>query len=813
LSKSLHLGVPLAYPAGMWFGAGFALWAGRKRGNIPGMSAAWIFTLIAARATRLLARVGLPVAAVLMLASCGQAWNNPYLSSEKGQNTLYSSFVERPKHLDPAVSFTSDESQFTYQVYEMAVQYHYLKRPYELMPQLAESVPVPQLYDKTGKRLPDDASPSDVAYTIYEVKVRKGVQFAPHPAFVPENRKLTQKEIDAAYRLSDFSRTGTRELTADDFVYQIKRLAHPRVDSPILSLMGDYIVGLDAFSKLLKTEDDKLVAAQGKGAWLDLRKFDFEGAKVIDRYTYQVKITGLYPQFIYWMAMPFFTAIPYEAEQFYAQKGLADHNITLDWYPVGTGPYQLVENNPNARMTLVRNPNFRGETYPADGEAGDEDKGLLADAGQKLPFIDRVVFTREKEGIPLWNKFLQGYYDMGGITNDSFDQAVRIETGGGAMLTGDMEKRGVQLRTTTTGLTYYLGFNQTDSVVGKGKTPEEQARNRKLRQAVSVVFDWDEYITIFLNGRGVPAQGPIPPGMFGFSEGKDGINPVVYDWDGRKAVRKPIEAAKKLLAEAGYPNGRDAKTGAPLVLYLDSTLSGPSGKATLDWYRKQLAKLDVQLEIRTTDWNRYQEKIRKGNTQLFILGWDADYPDPENFFFLLYGPNSAVKSSGENKVNYENPEFDKLFEQMKAMQNTPERAAIIRKMLEILRQDAPWVFGFHPKSFNLFHGWMGNMKPNHFARGNIKYLTVQPAKRDALRQDWNPPIVGPLGFALFLLVLFALPAIRTWKLRETRSGKGGVGRVDDDERTRTIAEARAAGLIGSWGGATRTIGKPIGLKG
>ena len=167
---------------------------------------------------------------------------------------------------------------------------------------------------------------------------------------------------------------------------------------------------------------------------------------------------------------------------------------------------------------------------------------------------------------------------------------------------------------------------------------------RKLRQALSIAVDYDEFISIFLNGRGIPAQGPIPPGLFGHVEGVAGLNPYVYEARDGQVQRRSIEAARKLLAEAGYPNGRDARTGAPLVLYFDTMASGPDAKSRLDWMKKQLDKLNVQLVVRGTDYNRFQDKIRKGNAQLFEWGWNADYPDPENFLFLLYGPHKKVGS-------------------------------------------------------------------------------------------------------------------------------------------------------------------------
>ena len=204
----------------------------------------------------------------------------------------------------------------------------------------------------------------------------------------------------------------------------------------------------------------------------------------------------------------------------------------------------------------------------------------------------------------------------------------------------------------------------------------------------SIAVDYEEYISIFQNGRGIAAQSPLPPGIFGFRDGAAGINPVVYDWINGAPRRKPIEAAKKLLAEAGYPNGIDAKTGAPLVLYFDVTARGAEAKSILEWYQRQFEKINLQLQVRPTDYNRFQEKVRKGAVQLFYFGWNADYPDPENFMFLLNGPQSRAKTQGENAANYQNPAYDLLFERMKNMDNGPERQAVIDEMVRIAREDA-----------------------------------------------------------------------------------------------------------------------------
>jgi ABC-type transport system substrate-binding protein len=388
-----------------------------------------------------------------------------------------------------------------------------------------------------------------------------------------------------------------------------------------------------------------------------------------------------------------------------------------------------------------------------------------------MPFLDKAVYTREREAIPLWNKFLQGYYDLSGIGAETFDQAVRISLEGEAGLSPEMEARGIRLDATIAPSIFYLGANWLDPVIGGAQGGAAADRARKLRQALAIAVDWEEYLAIFANGRGVPSHSPLAPGIFGFREGRESINPVTHEWKDGKAHRRPIAAAQKLLAEAGYPDGRDAKTGQPLVLYLDTTTRGPGDKAQMDWWRKQFAKLSIQFEPRQTDWNRFQEKLRKGSTQLFMVGWSADYPDPENFMFLLHGPQSRARTQGENASNYANPEFDALFERMRNMPNGAERQRIIDRMNEIFRHDAPWIGGFHPKNFGLFHGWLGNAKVNEISGNNLKYLRVDAAKRAAMRREWNQPVVWPAILILVLLAVSIVPAVRTHLRRERMAAR------------------------------------------
>ena len=705
---------------------------------------------------------------LLSLAGCGPTpWNNPYPPEPSGSadNTFYGSFGERPKHLDPARSYSANESVFTGSIYEPPLQYHYLKRPYQLQPLTAVGLPQVTRLDAAGEPLPEDAPADQVARTVYTLHIQPGIRYQPHPALARNASgelvyaKLAADALEDAHALADFPLSGSRELIAADYVYQIKRLAHPALHSPILGLMSDYIVGLQDYADTLRSRWQALTRDGDEGVWLDLTALPLAGAEVIDRYHWRITLKGSYPQFRYWLAMPFFAPVPPEADRFYAQPGMRERNLSLDWYPIGTGPYMMVENNPNRRIVLQRNPNFHGERYPDSGEPGDAAAGLLADAGQPLPFIDRLVFTLEPETIPRWNKFLQGYYDNAGISSDSFDQAVTFSPTGETGLSEAMRAHDIKLLTTVDTTTFYTGFNMLDPVVGGYAEPQ-----RKLRQAIAIAVDQEEFTSIFLNGQGINAQGPIPPGIFGYMEGAQGINPQVYRYRNGRPQRRPLSDAKRLLAEAGYPDGRDPVSGKPLLLYLDLTASGPDDKARLDWWRKQLNKLGIDLVVRNTDYNRFIDKMRKGNAQLFFWGWGADYPDPENFLFLLYGPNGKVEHGGENAANYHNVGFDRLFTRMKQLPNGTERLAVIRQMLDLARRDSPWLWGFHRVSFSLEHAWVHNSKPNAMANNTYKYLRLDPLLRVRQRQAWNQPLIWPLAVAVVGGLLLLLPALisRLW---------------------------------------------------
>lgn len=700
----------------------------------------------------------------LTLSGCDTStWNNPHAIEDEQQKILYSTFSQRPKHLDPARSFSSDESNFIDQIYEPPLQYHYLKRPYELEPATLTKMPEVTFLDEDGNELPEDTEKP--AYSLYRFELKKGIMYQPHPSFAKNEDgsfvyDFQNKQESAPYQsLKDFTETGTQELTADDYLYQIKRLADPQRLAPLRGLLSQYILGMAEFSDWAKEKRTSM----GQYDWLDLRQKEMAGLEKIDDYHFTIKLKGKYPQFKYWLAFHFFAPVPWEVDRFYHLPGLPERNISLDWHPVGTGAYMMTENNPNAEIILSRNPNFREDFYPTEGAPGDKEAGLLADAGARLPFIDQYVFRLEKEAIPIWTKFLQGYYDRAGISSDSFDQAVNVQTDG-ISLSDEMREKGIHLQQVVRPATYYMGFNMLDPVIG-GYTEEA----RKLRQAITIAYDTDEFIKIFLNGRGETAMSPVPPGIFGYQQGKEGINDVVYKWEDGELERRSIEYAKQLLAEAGYPDGRNIETGEPLVLNFDTT-STANTKARLSWIQKQFRKLNLQLNVRATDYNRFKEKMETGNAQIYMWGWLADYPDPENFLFLLYGPNSQVDSkSGVNSANYKNPEYDRLFREMRLMDNSPERAEVIAEMLDILHRDNPWGPSFHPHEYMLSHNWVSNNKIHGISKAIFKYIDIDVEKRNEMRAQWNKPNLWPLITVAIIVLGLIIPGYLAYQRRQKRT--------------------------------------------
>ena len=665
------------------------------------------------RALLLLLMAGLLVPA----AGCT---NNPYPDEDSSRKIVYTHFGDPPRTLDPAVAYSTVDHEVSGPVYDTLLEYHFLVRPYRLIPGIAVDVPEPE-------PLPDGR-------VLYRFDLRDDLLFQDDPCF----------ELGGEGRR-------TRPVRAADVAFELMRIGDPAVNSPVVQTFWR-IVGLREFGAALKTKREE--DPEFENLRID-RQYEaagpIEGLRIVSDTTLEIVLAEAFPQILYWFAMEFTTPVPWEAVAYYDGE---DGRDLFAEHPVGAGPYRLVEYNKRSRIVLEQNPNWYGirhpekrapaATYPTEGEAGDAERGRLDPAyvGKPLPFIERIELRLEKETIPSFNKFLQGYYDASGVIRESFDQIIHEGD-----LSSEMREIGMRLEKSVTPGVYYLGFNMDDPVVGRS----DGERSRKLRQAMSLVIDTEEFTRIFTNGRGIPAQSPIPPGLYG------------YDAEYRNPYREvDFERARELLREAGYPEGIDPTTGKPLHLTFDTGDTSARDRIRYLFFVEAWRKLGLDVEIAATNYNQFQEKVQKGAYQIFFWGWIADYPDPENFMFLLWGPMARSASQGPNSANFSNPHYDALFLEMRNRSNDAKRLELIREMRVILEHERPWIEMFHPESYGLYQPWVRNVKPLGMSFFTLKYRDIDVEQRAELREAWNRPVVWPAYALAVIAVLLVVPGIVTF---------------------------------------------------
>lgn len=647
--------------------------------------------------------------ATLGLALAAGCSNNPYLAGETAKPVVYATFGEL-KTLDPTQAYTVSEAAVIDCIYPAFFKYHLLKQsPFTLELALGAEEPKREPLTVTVN---EGGKPVTKQGEQWTFRIKKGLRFQDDPCF-PGGKG--------------------REITAADFIYSFKRMADPKLSCPVLSFFQDKVLGMDAYvqrnTDLLKEKKPADYAANVEGLQLDPN----------DPYTFRVKLNQPYPQLRYLMAMHFLTPIPHEAPEKYGPE-YARH-------PVGSGAYVMSEYLPKRRIILETNPNRFEELYPSEGDPGDKEAGLLQDAGKRLPLSDKIVFTYMKEGVTAWNLFLQGYLDQAGVSQTNYQQVVAKP----GQLTPEMEQKGVRLRKSSTPNVSYYTFNMKDPVWGG-----YDAKRRKLRQAVSLCIDSQVFIDILSQGRGSAAQWIIPPGLFG------------YDPNFKNPYRQPnVEKAKQLLSEAGYPNGVDPATGKRLVLEYDVAEAGAAGRQVVALLKRQVEQCGIEFKVNSWQQVTWEGRVHEGKFQFVSYGWLADYPDPENFVFLLYGPNNP--NGGVNYAAYDNPEYNRLFEQMRSMADGPERLAIINKMRDLAVEDCPWIFDSHSESLGIYYDWLRNNKPHGVANDTFRYWNVDGAKRAQRQREWNQPNYWPLlGLVAFLGVTVA-PAAKTVNARRNRS--------------------------------------------
>ena len=229
-------------------------------------------------------------------------------------------------------------------------------------------------------------------------------------------------------------------------------------------------------------------------------------------------------------------------------------------------------------------------------------------------------------------------------------------------------------------------------------------------------------------------------------------------------MRNLARAADGALSEAEARKALDANVAA-IRRAFDSADTSARGLLTFQFFVDAWRRLGIDVEISATNYNQFQEKVRNGAYQIFQWGWVADYPDPENFFFLLWSEMARSKSGGPNTANFADPRFDALFLAMKARENDAERLRIVGELRALLEEERPWIELVHPEDYALYHGWLRNVKPTGMSYPTVKYRDLDAARRAELRAAWNEPVRWP-AFALAALgVAIVVPGVRTF-LRE-----------------------------------------------
>ena len=471
-----------------------------------------------------------------------------------------------------------------------------------------------------------------------------------------------------------------RPVNAHDFVLSMKRLADPANKADSWWLFDGRIQGLNEWAE----------------AGADYAS-PVEGFKALDDYTIQLVLSAPYPQILYALAMSASMPVAQEALDFYGAEDFAN-------YPIGTGAYYYdrAESIPGSQHVLRANPHYRSKTFPAASEAGSKARQRLGMKvleeyeGRQLPFCDKVVYHVIPESSVQWLKFLNGELDVSGIPKDNFATAVI-----GGELSPEMKEQGIWLDINPLLDVTYTFLNMELPIFRD---------NPKLRQAMSLALNHEKIEEIFYNNRSIAAQTIVPPGVGGYDA--DYRNPyATYD---------PQRAAE-LLAEAGFPDGE----GLPVLKYQMYNNSS-TNKQMVEFFIENMAAIGIQVEAVPGDWPTFLEAIDSHNIEIGGMGWNADYPDAQNFIQMHYSENAAP---GPNNSNYANPEFDALYEETASMQQGPARDALYARAAQLAAEDVSLIMGVHRLSYALVHPWVKTRCHRQIGVGYAKFVDIDSAQR------------------------------------------------------------------------------------
>ncbi len=614
----------------------------------------------------------------------------------KGKSVIWDSYAAKINSLDPATCGDTSSAGLQGNFYETFFAYDFLKREHNgdwqrcMIPQLAQALP--------------EISADGKTWTIH---LKKGVKYHRNPCFGVET------DAGGAPLMDDDGKTPkyeTREVVADDFVLAFKRIADYHVVTDLsLAFVEDKIVGIKEYRA--RTQ------GYAVGDFSRYKNENIEGIKSLDPYTIQIKLTMPYPRLLYVLAINNYAPIPHEVIDYWlSTQEQNGRRVPLDMAKrdpvihdfraaVGTGAYYLHTFVDGGNIVLLRNPDFRADYYPSEGEPGDREAGLLDDAGRRLPFVDAIFEEYVPEDNPNWLRFMTKQTDVVGIPRDVYTQVITPSRG----LTQEFLRRGIQLYKYEQPAVYWLTFNMADKALGNSKS---------LRQALNMAFNTEDYIEVLANGRGYRAVNVIPRSF----QGHDETGPGPYAKHDPEAARQKLQQARQELVDAGVIQPGE---GIP-PLTLDMGGTDEQTRRLGEFVQQQFQAVGVTLKIDMQDWPTLLAKMNRKQCQIYMSGWHADYPDAESFLQLFYTPNI---DRGTNNSNYSNKEYDALYELADRLPAGPERTAIYVKMARIINEDCPVLLMTEPITFALCQPWVHDYKPHPLGYGFAKYRRIDEISR------------------------------------------------------------------------------------
>jgi ABC-type transport system substrate-binding protein len=537
-------------------------------------------------------------------------------------------------------------------MFDAPLAYDYLARPAKLKPNTAVGLP--------------EVSADGLSYTI---RIRPGIHFVDDPAF--QGKK--------------------RELTADDYVYSLKRVLDPKLRATQIAELEPHVVGAEA----------AVARARRTG------RFDYdaplEGLKTLDRYTFQVKIREPIYIFVYNFAdCRIACAVAREVVEHYGED--------VGSHPVGTGPYRLTFWRRSSKMVFEANPGFREDYF--DGEpAADDVKGqaiLKMQKGKRLPLVGRIEVYVIEETQPRWLSFLNEEMDlMYQVPEEFANQAMPNNK-----LAPHLAKRGIQMeQVPALDLTYNF-FNMDDPVVG-GYTSEKVA----LRRAIALAYKTQDEIAIIRKNQAIPARTPYSPGVAGYDPN---FSTAAGEYN--------VPRAKALLDLFGYVDRdgdgyRERPDGSPLELKANSAPTARDQQIDELW-KRSMDDIGVKISFRKAKWPDLLKEARVGKLMMWQLGGSASVPDAETWLGSLYGKNTE-----NNLARFRLAEYDRQYEKSRSMPDSPERTRVYQEMARLVAAYAPWKINTHRIRTDMWHPHLvGYHRPLLAATNFWKYLDIDAAK-------------------------------------------------------------------------------------